>query len=146
MAGINPGRWLAGGIAATIVIWVIEGAGGFIYLGPMQRALEAHALQMDLSLGGWLLSLLASFIGGMTLIFFYAAARPRFGPGPRTALIVGFALWLGGYVLSLLGYHMLGLFPPGLLITWALIGLIELLLAALVGAWVYREPPGNPPD
>lgn len=53
-------------------------------------------------------------------MFLYAAARPRFGAGPKTAVIVAVAMWAGGYLLSLVGYHMLGLYP---------------------GGWIYREGP-----
>ena len=81
---------------------------------------------------------------GLTLVFFYAAARPRFGPGPRTAIIVAVALWIGGYVLSLLGYQLMGLFPPRLLVLWGGIGLVEMILAGLVGGRLYREPEPAP--
>lgn len=146
MAAMNKGRWFVGGVAAATVIWIVEGIGGFMYLKPMQSALETHGLEMSLSAGSWLLSTLASLIAGMALVFLYILARSRFGPGPRSALVAGFALWTGGSLLSLLGYYMLGLFPAWLLLIWALLSLVELLLAALVGAWVYREPPGSPPD
>ena len=49
------------------------------------------------------------------------------------------ALWFGGYLLSLLGFDMLGIFPRGLLLTWGVVGIVELILAGLAGAWVYRD-------
>jgi hypothetical protein len=80
-----------------------------------------------------------SLIVGFALVFFYAAARPRFGPGPKTAVIVAVALWVGGYLLNLLGYRMIGLFPAGMLVLWGAIGLVEMILAGILGAWIYRE-------
>ena len=38
-----------------------------------------------------------------------------------------------------MGYSMMGLFPSKLLVTWGLIGLVEMIVAGLVGAWLYRE-------
>jgi hypothetical protein len=52
---------------------------------------------------------------------------------------VAVVLWFGSYLLSLLGYDMLGLFPSGLLATWGGIGLVEMIIAGLTGAWLYRE-------
>ncbi len=139
MKGINVGRWIAGGVAAGILMWILEGAASTIYLGDMQAALEAHGLSTEMSAGVFLISVAVSLIVGLTLVFFYAAVRPRFGPGPGTAVIVAVALWIGGYLLSLLGYQMLGLFPGRLLILWGAVGLVEMILASLLGGWVYRE-------
>ena len=69
----------------------------------MQAALAGLGLSMEMTGAIWVLAILVSFVGGLVLVFFYAAARPRFGPGPKTAVLV------------------------------------EMVLAALAGGWVYRE-------
>lgn len=139
MGGINVGRWLAGGTAAGFLIWVLEGLGSMAYMEEMEAALAAHDLSMELSAGFVVVTVLVSLIAGLTLIFFYAAVRPRFGPGPKTAILVAFVLWFGGYLLSIIGYGMMGLYSGGLLTTWALVGLVEMILAGLLGGWIYRE-------
>jgi len=140
MGGINVNRWLAGGVVAAIVIWLLEGAGSVFYMDDMQAALQALGLSFEMSARMWAISVLVSLISGLVLIFFYAAARPRFGPGPKTAMIVACAFWCGGYLVSLIGFYMIGMYQVGLLATWAVIGLIEMNVAAIAGAWVYREP------
>lgn len=139
MSGINVNRWLAGGIAAGILIWILEGLGSLAYMGQMEAALEAHSISLEMSAGMMIVGILVSLLVGLTLVFFYAAARPRFGPGPRTAVIVAVVLWAGSYLVSLVGYYMLGLFPVGLLAMWAVIGLIEVILAGLLGGVIYKE-------
>lgn len=139
MGGIDVGRWLGGGIAAGALIWVLEGAASVLYMGDMEAALAAHDLGMEMSAGIWAVTVTVSLLVGLTLVFFYAAARPRFGPGPRTAVLVAVVLWAGSYVVSLLGYAMMGLFPGGLLVTWGFVGLVEMVLASLLGGWIYRE-------
>jgi hypothetical protein len=139
MQGINVGKWVIGGLIAGMLVWLIEGAASVFYMDEMQRALQEHNLSMDMSLTMFLLSILVSLIVGFALVFFYAAARPRFGPGPKTAVIVAVALWVGGYLLNLLGYRMIGLFPAGMLVLWGAIGLVEMILAGILGAWIYRE-------
>ncbi len=34
---------------------------------------------------------------------------------------------------------MLGPFPNGLLATWGVLGLVEMIIVAMVGGWLYRE-------
>jgi len=46
---------------------------------------------------------------------------------------------VSSYLLSLIGYNMIGLYPKSMLTLWGLIGLIELIVAANVGGWIYRE-------
>lgn len=139
MAGINFSRVLLGGAVAGLVIFVLEGLASTLYMDQMTAAMEAHDLTVDMSASGWALLVLVSLLGGIALVFFYAAARPRFGAGPRTAAIVAVALFVGGYLPSLIGYGMMGLFPTSLLAVWGLIGLVELVVASVVGAWLYKE-------
>jgi hypothetical protein len=139
MAGINTGRWLAGGVAAGIVVWLIEGAASLFYMGDMEIALGAMGLSMEMTTTNWALTVVVSLITGLALVFFYAAARPRFGPGPRTAVIVAIGLWASGLLVSVIGYHMIGMYPGRMLVTWGVIGLVELMIAGMVGGWIYRE-------
>jgi hypothetical protein len=139
MAGINTRRWLAGGIVAGILMWLIEGGASILYMEDMETALEAHGLAMEMTAGTWVSTIVVSLIAGLVLVFFYAAMRPRFGPGPRTAAIAAVALWAGGYLLSLIGYGMIGMYPGSMLTIWGVVGLAEMILAAIAGGWVYRE-------
>lgn len=139
MGGINVGRWLAGGVVAGIVMWLLEGAASMLYMADMEAAMAAHNLSLEMSASVWVLSILVSLLVGLTLVFFYAAARPRLGAGPKTAVLVAVVLWIGSYFVSLVGYQMLGLFPVGLLALWGAVGLVEMILASLAGAWIYRE-------
>jgi hypothetical protein len=139
MGGINIGRWLAGGFAAAVVTFLMEGLWSQFYMDAVTVAMENLGLSMDMTGANWVLAILVSLISGLTLVFFYAAARPRFGPGPITAIKVAVALWIGGYLIMLIGYHMGGFYPDSLLVMWAWQGLISTVLGALVGGWVYRE-------
>ncbi len=139
MGSINVSRWLLGGVLAGALMFVFEGVASLIYIEEMTAAMEAHGLSMEMSPTGFVIPVVVSLLVGLVGVFFYAAARPRFGAGPRTALIVATFLFLGGYLPSLLGYQMMGLFSSGLLVLWGVIGYVEVVLAVLLGGWIYRE-------
>lgn len=139
MGGINVGRWLLGGVVAAVVIWLLEGVASVFYMADMQAALDAHGLKMEMSAATWAMSVTVSLLVGLALVFFYAASRPRFGAGPRTAVKVAVALWAGATLVQIVGYQMLGIFPASMLVSWGVIGLVELVVAGLAGAWLYRE-------
>jgi hypothetical protein len=139
MKGINVGRWLIGGVVAGLLIWLLEGAASTLYMADMLKAMQEHNLSLEMSVGMMLISIVVSLLTGFLLVFFYAAARPRFGPGPKTAVIVAVSLWVGAYLVSLLGFEMMGLFPTSMLVLWGTIGLVEMILACVIGAWIYRE-------
>jgi len=139
MKGIDTPRWILGGVVAGIVILIVESAASGLYMEDLKALLEARGLRIEMTAGLFGLGAVGSLLVGLTLVFLYAAARPRFGPGPGTAVLVAVALWLGGYLATLLGGAMLGLFPGWMMALWGAIGLAELVLAALAGGWVYRE-------
>lgn len=139
MGGINISRWLLGGAAAGVVMWLLEGIASMLYMADMEAAMQAHNLSMEMNAGAWITTILISLIAGWVLVFLYAVGRSRFGPGPKTAVIMAVVMWIGGYLLSLIGYHMMGLFPTGLLTLWGVVALVEVIAASLVGGWIYKE-------
>ncbi len=78
---------------------------------------------------------------GLSIVWLYAAIRPRFGPGPRTAAIAAAAAWIIGYGIPILWI------PGPETGSWLQIGwpwahamsVVGLLAATMVGAWVYQE-------
>lgn len=139
MRSINVEKWLLGGFVAGVVIWVLEGLASMLYMEEMQTAMAEHGLAMEIDTGVFVSSIVVSLIVGLTLVFFYALVRTHLGPGPKTAVTVAVALWLGGLVVSLIGYHVIGLFPDSMLFKWGFIGLVEMILAGLAGGRIYKE-------
>lgn len=139
MGNINIGRWLAGGVVAGVVLWIIEGAASMLYMEEATAALAARGLSMDMTPMFWALTCIISLLMGLATVFFYALARPRLGPGPKTAIVVGIVAYFGFCLPCILGYMMIDLYPRSILHTWAMVGLVEMIVISLAGAWVYKE-------
>ena len=75
---------------------------------------------------------------GIWSMWLYAAIRPRFGAGPRTAIIAGCAWWAISMLIDLT-WGSFGLVPMATLAGPILASLPAILLAALAGAWRYSE-------
>ena len=139
--GINYGRvilgGLIGGIVANIGDFVVNStlmADDMVRMAQRlnldQRVIASPAVGMT-----WVL---VDFVYAMLIAWTYAAIRPRFGPGPATAARAGAVLW--AVVCSVLyGFASMGVFTPDSFFKSAGLSLVTTLLAALAGAWVYRE-------
>jgi hypothetical protein len=80
-----------------------------------------------------------TFVLGIVIVLGYAAIRPRFGPGPKTAIIAGLFAWFGVVVYGNIIALGLGMVPSNvfaIVLGWEV---VEYLLAALVGAALYKE-------
>jgi hypothetical protein len=62
------------------------------------------------------------------------------GTNPTGELILPGCVWGLGYLLTSVTPFLLNLFPRRILAIGLTVGLVEVLLATLVGAWLYREP------
>jgi hypothetical protein len=80
-----------------------------------------------------------SLLAGISAIWLYAAARPRFGPGAKTAALTGFAFWIFSYALPAMGQWALHLFPHRLIAIGTCVGLIEVIIGSIAGAALYQE-------
>jgi len=138
MGKINWIRVLLGGLLAGLVINIFEYVTNGVVLAANWNA-AMKALGRQLSVTAVAVFIVGGFIGGIAAIWLYAAARPRFGAGPKTATLTGFAYWVVGYALPTLGQLQLGLFPRRLLVIGSIVGLVEIVVASVAGAWLYKE-------
>ena len=72
-------------------------------------------------------------------VWLYAAIRPRFGPGAKTATCAAAATWFFGSFLSGIAMWNLTILP--LSVKEMALSLIASILAVLAGAAVYKEAP-----
>jgi hypothetical protein len=79
------------------------------------------------------------FVMGIAVVWTYAAIRPRFGEGPGTAFMAALLIWLLGYLIGDTYNAVVGLFPLSLTVILVGVGLVEIVAASLVGAWLYKE-------
>jgi len=137
MGKINWARVLLCGVA-TGVVWTILSATSTWYMGAdFNAAVPGNKiLAPSAGLAAFLFAL--NLIGGLWAMWLYAAIRPRYGAGAKTALLVGFAWWA---VTSLADatWGSFGFVPVRALWPVMAISLPELMVAAVVGAWLYRE-------
>ena len=77
---------------------------------------------------------------GTLMTFWYAAIRPRFGPGPITAAIAGLAVWLvvvSQFLKSVAIYQPDSNLPSGPM--QPILYLAIIVAGTEAGAWLYRE-------
>jgi hypothetical protein len=140
MGKINVGRLIVGGIVAGIAIDLLDYLVDGVWLAPRWT----H----DMALLGktgftpvqiiWLNVL--GLLTGIAAIWLYAAIRPRFGAGVKTAILAGLAVWFIGVFLPNVGFmYVPGLFSKHLTLYTTLGGIVEVVFGTIAGASVYRE-------
>ena len=139
MGKINYTRVFTGGLLAGLVINIVEAISGIIFMDEMKAVLEAHDLSMNESAGMMVFWVIYAFILGILAVWLYASIRSRYGAGPKTAVIAGLAFWVIGYLFPIIGWSSIGLFSTLMLTYWAISGLVEIVIASLIGAWIYKE-------
>lgn len=139
MGKINMARVFLGGLLAGAVFMVLALAGSLIVGGEQLRTAVQAVRPLPTGSEALLYLIPVVFLFGIVAVWLYAAIRPRFGPGPKTAAIAGFAFWLmgGPHQTYVLGW--LGQFPTGLVVTTMGLTLVEVIAATVAGAWPYKE-------
>ena len=137
MSHINVGRVVAGGLVAGLVANVID----FVVNVPILGARWDEGLRglgLDPEQGSPLGWIVGDFLFGLAMVWLYAAIRPRFGPGPKTALLAAVAVWAIAHI-AYASFLFLGLLASDLVIASALGGLVAWVVGGMVGAWIYKE-------
>ncbi len=138
---INTSKVLVGGIIGGIVANVIDFVSNTYILGGMQMAAMTKlnptlaVKPSGTQIAGFLI---LDFVWIIATVWVYAAIRPRFGPGPKTAAYAGIASWIIGSTVA--GFFcVLGLFGDDLFIAASVVALINAIVSTMVGARFYTE-------
>src|ERR1700686_96444 len=141
MNRINVGRVLLGGLVAGLVISI----GNFL----INRVLLRDAMNADFSRlhvaepGSDFIAkaVVMTFILGIAIVYLYAAIRPRFGAGVKTALCAGLLAWFFVFLYTRVLLGMVLRMPVDLIVKGIALGLIVYVIGAVAGAWLYKEEP-----
>ena len=145
MGSINIRRVILGGLLAGVVLDILGFLVDGVILDP-QWAAGLQALGKPPEPTG---SQIAGFIiiglaYGILTIWLYAAIRPRYGAGPKTAVYAGLAAWAIGALLPNVAFMAVdGLFPSNLTTLTTAAAIVESVAAALAGAALYQEAVGD---
>lgn len=121
MSGINFVGVLKGGLAAALIMNISQ------YL--LRLMIGANAM------GSVAAVVVRTTALAIAMVWLYAAIRPRFGPGPKTAICAGLVVWGLSYVFqAIVGGQSLGSIV--VIIAWT--G-VEMLIASSVGGYLYHE-------
>lgn len=139
MGRINLGRVAIGGILAGLIINIGEFIlNGVLLEDEMNAAMAAlNKPPVDQSMIVWFV--LFGFGLGFMLVWTYAAIRPRFGAGIKTAICASTLVWGLAYLYPNLFMIIINLFPRGMMVMATVWGLIEIVVAGVAGAWAYKE-------
>ena len=139
MSRINVVRVILGGLLAGLVVNVSETILNVVVVASsMEAALHERNLP-PLGIQPIIGFVVMAFLLGIATVWLYAAIRPRFGPGAGTAVIAGVVVWFFAYLYSGVGMTLMSFLPAGLMTLTLAWGLVEIVLGALAGAWIYRE-------
>ena len=139
---INTQKVVVGGLAAGVVLTALDYLVNGVLLAD-QGAEVMNALNPDLaqnmeSAGTMVAAVVIDFLLALVLVWTYAAIRPRFGPGPRAALIAGVQLWVIGTLLY--GFMtVVGIYPWGYFAIGSVAMFVTFQVAAQVGGRIYSE-------
>ncbi len=142
---MNAKRVVIGGIAAGVAIFVVDALTNGLILMERYKLLQKGGVYYEKPrlafFPVWLLLMLGI---GLGLAWLYAAVRPRLGPGPRTAALLGLVMGLmintPGNVATFAWTHEGGFVSLVRLVS----GLVGCVVGAMVAGALYREEATDP--
>ncbi len=141
---INFKRVLIGGLAAGVVLIIINLLAQVCLGNRIQQDMNAWvpglAERIHMTTFAITAGIILKLAIGVLLVWFYAAIRPQFGPGPRTASYSALFVWILGAIFFS-DYLMIGMMSAGTYIIIEVIQLLGFLIAVWIGARIYSEKP-----
>ena len=141
MSAVNTGKVLVGGLLAGLVYNAFDIVTGMVLMGDEFRAnaqrlgLDPAAMESGSAMAVWIV---IDFLLGLLVVWTYAAIRPRFGPGPKTAILSALVPYFA-ITLIMFGMTQGGMVTMSIWTKMTAISLITMSVGAVLGAWAYHE-------
>jgi hypothetical protein len=137
---INTKKVVVGGLVAGVFFIVVDLLSNLVLIGDRFAAeLEAAApgatARLEDAIGVLIVS---SLVWGLVVAWTYAAMRPRFGPGPKTAVYAGLTVWAVA-ILSFMILPVAGLISGVTFAMSMVIWLVATPAGALLAGLLYSE-------
>ena len=139
MGKINLGKVVVGGLLAGLVLNVVDYVMHGIFLKADWAAAMTAAGKVANMDAGVPYYVTFDFLTGILFVWVYAAVRPRFGPGVKTAVIAGLTGWALVCLIPTLFQVPSGMLPMNLLTIPLVVSLVSQPVATVAGAAVYKE-------
>ena len=138
MGNVNIGRVILGGLVAGLVVNLGEYVFNTFLYAQQNRDMLAKLGLPDINGQMVLWLVLLTFVMGIVLVWIYAAFRPRFGAGVKTAVCAGLTVWV---LIVLLNVQLavIGISTLGDLVLPSIWSLFEIPIATIAGAYLYQE-------
>ena len=145
MEKINWLRVVLGGVVAGFVLILLTGLSTVLFLGQQMLRTAVQALRPSSSGFAVPVFFVGVFLSlGILMVLAYAAIRPRFGSGMKTAAIAGLAVWVSAVWVTMTGFALESLamgrpysLPAGPILPCIYLALI--VASTIVGSTVYKE-------
>jgi hypothetical protein len=136
---MNYARIVLGGLVAGVVINIGEFLANEVVMKEQMQEMFRRFNIPEPSGSFIAVAVILTFALGILIVMLYAMIRPRFGPGPKTAICAALIVWfIIGVYMNIL-YGVLFGMSVGMIAIGVIWTLVEYCLAALAGAWVYKE-------
>lgn len=139
MARINWARVLLGALVCFVVSFILQMVWGLVMEKRMMAALSEEMRQTMMSPQAMAVYVAFTLLVCFVSIWIYAAIRPRYGPGPRTAVVAAVLVWSLTGVTATVTHWTLRIMPSDLLAICLVWALIATIISTMAGAWAYRE-------
>jgi hypothetical protein len=140
MGKINTGRVIIAGLVAGIVADILGTLVDGVILAPRWADGMIRLGHTSFSSNQIVWYNLLGLASGVVMIWLYAAMRPRYGAGVKTAVLAGLAVWLlGALIPNLSIMWVAGLFSKHLTAMTTAGALVEVEAGAIAGAALYKQ-------
>jgi hypothetical protein len=144
MGNVNYGRLIAGAVLAGVFYFLTDGFIHGALLGRYHMAAVARAgYPLTADNTAYFYFALFDLGKGLVAMLIYVAARVPCGPGPKTAVVAGLIAWLAIEVLPSIEWMPFPFYEKSFFVKVIALELVPMVVGAIIGAWIYREPAGE---
>ncbi|OGR89354.1 MAG: hypothetical protein A2992_08105 [Elusimicrobia bacterium RIFCSPLOWO2_01_FULL_59_12] len=136
---MNTQRIVTGGLLAGGVYFLLDYVINGLLLGSSWHGLQLAGYLKGTNPLAMPAYLLMDVGIGFILMWSYVLARPRLGPGPKTAFLMGTLAWFLVYAPISVNYALWFKIPSSIPVIYLLGGLVQCWVAIYLAGWQYIE-------